>query len=262
MKRKLSFETPDSMTPPPSPFYVEGLSPIANIPTPQSQPAPGIQNNLMLLGGHLTLTPINMLPALPPVGFQTPNHNDQALVGIAALGGHVLAGTPGAINGNNMLNVMNPHAGSPVPFPPLQFEQLVNNNGDSDEDTDSLFDLSSSDNESDTKAEYEYESEDEGIVFPDDETTDEYLLDIALVLSTATPVRTPIANQQTPVQQIPNTGGTMPLDGLSPFDNNLDITDLFNGGETSSESGSEELNLKLSGDLELPFSLDSLNEDA
>lgn len=248
MKRKLPFGTPDSRTHPASPFSANGLSPIVNLATPQSQPAPGFPNNLPPHGGHLNLTPNHMAPALPLLEFQTPDHgNDQALVGIAALGGNMVIGTPGVINGHDMLNVMNPYAGTPVPLPDLPFEH--NNNEDSDGDTDTFM-LSSSDNESDTKS----ETEDERQNIPDQE-----LVDAAMIFARATPVRTPITTpvQQTPVLQIPNTAGTMPLDGLSPLEDNEDTFNPFTDEDTTSdsESNSNELDngFILEANEELPF---------
>lgn len=244
MKRKLPFGTPDSRTHPASPFSANGLSPIVNLATPQSQPAPGFQTpSPMVPGGNLVLTAQYHFP----LGYQTPDHgNDQALVGIAALGGNMVIGTPGAINGHDMLNVMNPYAGTPVPLPDLPFVH----NGDSDGDTDGLFDLSSSDNESDTKS----ETEDERQNIPDQE-----LVDASMIFARATPVRTPIATpvQQTPVLQIPNTAGTMPLDGLSPLEDDEDTFNPFTDEDTTSdsESNSNELDngFILEANEELPF---------
>lgn len=256
MKRKLPFESPDSRTPPPSPFSAGGLSPITHLSPMQEEahPAPGFQTPSPIAhGGHLTLTAAHALPA----GYQTPvNGNAAPLLGIAfnpALinGGGMIIATPGAIGHNDMLNAMNPHAGAinePSPIPPFPLWTGENEVSDG---TDSLV-VSSSDDESDTHAEVE-------------KITDQDLLDVSMILTATTPI------QHTPnhIHNIVDTITTLEIEGLTPLSNE-ETTNPFADGDTSSDSESdpESLNkafilddekLDLQGEHSL-FTLEELEE--
>ncbi len=204
MKRKLSFESPDSTHHlPTSPFSVGDLSPIINPSPMQSQPAPGFETpSPTQPGGALTITPTNHLL----LGYQTPAHGNAPLAGIVIHGG---AHSPGAIGPNDMLNAMNPQDEA---HSPIQQTQLVFTDSESEDGTDSL--ISSSNNESDTT----------------EEITDQEILDAVTIITADTPVR----------DQIPNAR----IDGLTPLRYNEMITNPFADGDTTSdsESDSEDLN--------------------